>query len=249
MPDSEGMLLEDRLWWLRGRKAIIEEYLERAARHGAVSRIMDIGCGSGGSHDVLGRFGRVIGVERSEVLASRARSRGLAEVVLQQDALTLDECRDVELFTMFDVLEHIESDRLFLAELRKKAAHKHLLLVSVPACPFLYSNHDRVLHHYRRYTDRALRSALDAGGYRVLHMSYFMFFLFPLALLARLREKCMARLGRQSAAIDLGDCPALLSAPLASTLRVEAFLSRRVRFPIGLWLFALAESSDERRPT
>ena len=248
MPDAESLRIEDRLWWVRGRKAIIKEYLERATRYGALSSIMDIGCGSGGTLDVLGDFGSVIGVEPAETLARRARSRGIAEAIFQQDALQLDECRDVDLFTMFDVLEHIESDKAFLTQLRKKAAHKHLLLVSVPACPFLFNDHDRILQHHRRYTRSMLRSTLEESGYHVLHMSYFMFVLFPLALFARLKDKLMAKLGRKRTTVEIGDFPPILSVPFATTLRVEAFLSRKVRFPIGLWLFALAESNDRSQP-
>lgn len=248
MSDEEGMTIEDRSWWVRGRKAIIREYLERARRRGTLSTIMDIGCGSGGNLDVLGDFGGVIGVEPSEPLARRARSRGVAEAVFQQDALELDECRNVDLFTMFDVLEHIENDEAFLAELRKKAAQKHRLLVSVPACPFLYSDHDRMLHHYRRYTYRTLESTLDEAGYQVLQMSYFMFFLFPLVLFARMKDKFMARLGKKRTTVDVGDVPQNLTGPFAATLTLEALMSRKIRLPIGLWLFALAESGDQNKP-
>jgi hypothetical protein len=145
---------------------------------------------------------------------------------------------------MFDVLEHIENDKAFLIKLRKKASHKHLLLLSVPACQFLYSDHDRILHHYRRYTNDMLRSTLEECGYQVLHMSYFMFFLFPFALFARMRDQFMTKLGRTRTSVEVGDFPTILSVPLAIMLKVEAFLSRKIKFPIGLWLFAIAESND-----
>jgi SAM-dependent methyltransferase len=247
MPDADGIVLEDRLWWVRGRKAIILEYLKSAKRRGTISAIMDIGCGSGGNLDVLGDFARVFGVEPSETLARRAKGRGIAQVVFRQDARSLEECQKVELFTMFDVLEHIENDRSYLVGLRSKATQKHRLLVSVPACPFLYCEHDRILHHYRRYTAKTLRSTLEGSGYHVIHMSYFMFFLFPLVLFARAKDKLMSMFGHKSTSIDVGDVPAILSMPFASTLRLEALLSRKIRFPIGLWLFALAESNDGQR--
>lgn len=242
--DAESLRIEDGLWWVRGRKAIIREYLDRARRHRSISKIMDIGCGSGGTLDVLGDFGSVVGVEPSETLARRAKSRGIAKTVFQKDALELDECGDMDLFTMFDVLEHIEADAGFLTRLRAKAAHKHLLLVSVPACRFLYGDHDRILHHYRRYSGKMLRATLEQGGYEVLHMSYFMFFLFPFALLARMKDKLLSKLGRKNASVEIGYFPPFLSIPFEATLKVEASLSRSLRFPIGLWLFALAVSKD-----
>jgi SAM-dependent methyltransferase len=207
--------------------------------------IMDIGCGSGGNLETLARHGKVFGVEPSETLASRARARGVAEAILQQDARELPECREVDLFTMFDVLEHIEDDLDFLTCLRAKAAHRHQLLISVPACQFLYSDHDRILHHYRRYTRKALRSTLRAAGYRVLEMNYFLALLFPFVLLSRLKGKILAKLGRKTVTVDISDVRPLLAGPLESTLHIEAFLSRWVRFPVGLWLFALVESTAD----
>jgi len=243
MTDSESLLLEDRLWWVLGRKAIINQYIKCITKYLRMPTIVDIGCGSGGNLDILAKFGRVIGVEPSATLARRARGRGIAESIFQEDVLGLDECRNAQLFTMFDVLEHFVDDIKFLSQLNKSAS-KHTLLVSVPACRFLYSDHDRILHHYRRYNMKTLRSTLEEGGYHVLHMSYFMFFLFPLVLFSRMREKILARLGIKKTTVEIGDCPTILSVPFAATLRVEAFLARKIRFPIGLWLFAVAESSD-----
>jgi len=240
MPDAENLILEDTLWWMRGRKAIIKEYLERATQHGAISNIMDIGCGSGGNLEVLRDFGSVFGVEPSETLARRARSRGIAETIFEQDVLQRDEIRNMQLLTMFDVLEHIEDDEAFLTQLQQNAAPGHRLLVSVPAGPFLYSEHDRILHHYRRYTNKMLRSTLEKSGYQVLHSSYFMSILFPLALLARVKEKLMTGLGKKSTTVELGALPPILSIPFETTLKTEAILSRKLRFPLGLWLFALA---------
>ena len=213
-------------------------------RLGPVSTIMDVGCGSGGSLDVLAEFGRVIGVEPSETLARRARARGVAETVHQQDALQLDVCREVDLFTMFDVLEHIEDDRDFLARLRRQAGRPHRLLVSVPACPFLFSEHDRILHHHRRYSRGMLAAALTESGYEVRRMSHFLCFLFPLALLVRMKEKLRAKLGKTDNEVDVGDVPPALALPFSASLRLEAWLGERIRFPIGVWLFALAERRE-----
>ena len=241
MPDAEALQAEDALWWVIGRKAIIREYLRRASQSKTISKIMDIGCGSGGNLDVLAEFGKVVGVEPSETLARRARSRGIADAVYEQDVQELDECRNIDLFTMFDVLEHIENERDFLAQLHKNAPHEHYVLISVPACPFLFGHHDRMLHHYRRYTSKTLTSTLEESGYKVQRLSYFLFFLFPLVLVKRMKDKLVSRLSKKEPGFDYGELPPVLAVPFATALRAEALLSRAIRFPIGLWLFALAE--------
>jgi SAM-dependent methyltransferase len=242
--DEEAIRIEDSLWWVVGRMAIIARHIERAVELGPVSRIADIGCGSGGNLRLLAEYAPVIGVEPSEALARRARSRGVADAVFRESALELEECRNVDLFTMFDVLEHIDDDVGFLATLRERARPGHRLVASVPACPFLYGEHDRLLHHYRRYSARAFRAVLEGAGYRVASTDYFMFFLFPLAVASRLKDAAMSRIGRTRTTVEIGAAPWFLTPPLALSLRMEAFLSRHVRFPIGLWLFALAESPD-----
>lgn len=243
--DEECQRTEAALWWLVGRKVIIREWLKRAAACRPITEIMDIGCGSGGNLDVLSEFGSVIGVERSETLARRARSRGIAKAVFTQDARDLDNCSHVDVFTMFDVLEHIEQDAEFLSQLRKKHSHKHFLLMSVPACPSLFGDHDRILHHYRRYSARQLRHTLESGGYEVQRISYFMFFLFPFALLCRLKDKIMSSLGIKRSTVDIANLPRCLSVPFSVVLKTEGYLSRWMRFPAGLWLFVLATSKAE----
>ena len=89
----------------------------------------------------------------------------------------------------FDVLEHIDQDLNFLIKLNKITRREHTLLLSVPACPFLYGEHDRLLSHYRRYSKKVLHERLTMAGYEVVSLDYHMFFAFPPACIARLLDK------------------------------------------------------------
>ncbi|MCE0521508.1 MAG: class I SAM-dependent methyltransferase [Methylacidiphilales bacterium] len=76
--------------------------------------------------------------------------------------LAADETFDTILY--IDVLEHIEDD---LGEMR--AALGHLspggkIVVLSPAHPWLFTEFDRTLGHYRRYTARSLRACTPAGA-------------------------------------------------------------------------------------
>lgn len=68
---------------------------------------------------------------------------------------------------MMDVLEHIEDDAGFLKDIRKYQKAGTVLFITVPAFQFLFSLHDKELHHYRRYDYAGLRSVLEQAGYRV----------------------------------------------------------------------------------
>lgn len=245
MSDEQSIIVENRLWWVLGRKSIIKEHLNMIRKWGGGNSIIDIGCGSGGNLDVLANFGNVIGVEPSAALCRKAHSRGIATAIYNCDVLDVKECRNTDLFTMFDVLEHIENDIEFLSKLRLNASCNHRLLISVPAYQFLYSNHDKILHHYRRYNRSSLQFTLEESGYTLKRISYFMSFLFPFVLASRLKAKILESVLDKASGVDVGDYPSLISKPMQLSLMSEAFLSRWIKFPFGLWLFAVAE--DERK--
>ncbi len=242
--DETAKALEDPLWWNTGRKSIIRSFLKAEGK--PARKIMDIGCGSGINFDVLSEFGTVVGIDRSSRLAKRARDRGIAEHVYEEDVFNLKDMGEVDLFTLFDVLEHMEDDSGFLTKLGKSSNH-HSLLISVPACPFLFSEHDRLLHHQRRYSRAMLEEVLSKNGYQIIKMSYFMFLLFPFILLARGEEKIAAMLGRRKTTVRLGVVPGWLNSILTKVLQLETIISGPFSFPFGLWLFVLArhEGSTE----
>jgi SAM-dependent methyltransferase len=238
LSDKLSFDLEDTLWWIQGRKKIISNYLKKASHISRISKIMDIGCGSGGNLDVLAAYGNIIGIERSPTLARRARDKNIAEKIYEKDLFDLRDAMQIDLFTLFDVLEHIQDDHAFLVKLKSISSDKHLILISVPACQFLYSSHDELLHHYRRYSKKSLSSLLSANGYEIININYFMCFLFPLAILSRFKEKTTRWSGGEK--INIGKVPAWLNRLLRMIIEAEARVSDYFKFPIGLWIFALA---------
>lgn len=113
--------------------------------------------------------------------------------------------RRFDLILMLDVIEHVEDDVGFVRSIVDTClAPNGRVLVSVPAWQPLFSRHDELLRHYRRYSpaqcDRALRAAglvtADSGG------------LFHSLLLPRLatvvRERAEAALGKAEPLADTG---------------------------------------------
>lgn len=244
MAEDEAAHLEESLWWMVGRRAVLARLLDRAQAMRNLGKIVEIGCGSGGDLPVLSSYGEVVAIERSPLLAGRARARGLAREVVEADFFDLELDSGVDLYCLFDVLEHIEDDAAFIRRLEQHSDPGQLLLISVPACPWLFSRHDTLLHHHRRYTRRGLDELLDRSGFEVQFSSYFLFFAFPAVVLARLREKWLERIGRASNEVSLGAVPAWASHILTCVMRFEAWLLGYLRFPIGVWAFSLARRRD-----
>ena len=83
---------EDRHWWYRGRRKVIERVIDDL-RLPARARILDAGCGSGRNMLELARHGTVTGVELSATSVSLARERGAAVLIVTHD-MRIQEAAD-----------------------------------------------------------------------------------------------------------------------------------------------------------
>ncbi len=70
------------------------------------------------------------------------------------------------------VLEHIEQDRAALDHTHSFLEDGGKVLIEVPALPFLYSGHDEMLGHFRRYTKKMLRDIVDPNKYNIKKLWY-----------------------------------------------------------------------------
>ena len=64
-----------------------------------------------------------------------------------------------------NVLEHIDNDVDALMSIKKKMLPGALLVIYVPALPFLFSEMDAKVGHYRRYTKKELLGKVSQAGF------------------------------------------------------------------------------------
>ena len=112
------------------------------------------------------------------------------------------------------------------------AAPGALLIVTVPAYRWLWSQHDDSHHHLRRYTAPTLRARLAAAGWRPVLITYFNSLLLPpIALVRTLARRRAPRDGRTDYQLTGG----LLNRALELPMRAEAALiARGARLPAGV---------------
>jgi len=233
--------LEERHWWYRGRRRIISELMARIELPPG-AEILDAGCGSGRNMVDLARLGSVTGVEIADASLARARERNVGEVV--QGSLTELPFADgrFDAAVCLDVIEHIEDHRGALRELHRVVAPSGTLLVTVPAYQWLWSEHDVINHHKRRYTRKTLSAVAVEAGWETAWTTYFNGCLLPVAIVHR-------RLSRPTHLVDeplsdLQRTPERLNAVLEWPLRFEAALiARGWRIPAGLSLVAVLRKS------
>lgn len=72
-----------------------------------------------------------------------------------------------------NVLEHIENDASELAIVRDTLTPEGHLLIFVPALPWLYSELDKQVGHFRRYTKKNLIELVQQSGFSIVKSRYF----------------------------------------------------------------------------
>jgi SAM-dependent methyltransferase len=228
---------EDRHWWYRGRRIVLERVLADL-RLPARARILDAGCGSGRNMVEFARHGAVTGVELADASVELARERGAGEVVAGSVLEMPFEADSFDLAASLDVIEHLEDDLAALRELRRVVAPGGSLLITVPAYQWLWSGHDEVNHHFRRYTRRSLQRVAEQAGWQQVRTTYFNSLLLPAAILLRVLDRFNRKTTESS--LDLWVPPEPLNWLLERPLSLEAaMIGRGGRIPAGLSLLAV----------
>jgi SAM-dependent methyltransferase len=142
-----------------------------------------------------------------------------------------------DLIGAFDVVEHVEDDRAALASIAERLKPGGKLVLTVPAHQWMWSAHDVVNHHKRRYSKRGLRRLLEESPLKLDTIGYFNSLLFPVAIAERLSSKLR---GKDDA--DLTLPPAPLNTVLERIFAAERHLVGRLPLPPGLSLFAVASA-------
>ena len=234
--------MEESHWWFEGRRAVVRSVLQAQLRDGHARNALDVGCGTGGMLPLLADFAsHVTGLDMSSEAAAHAQEAALPGVTARVGRIPDDipTKGELDLVTAFDVVEHIDDDVAALVSFRRALQPgRGLLLVTVPAYQWLWSPHDDLNQHKRRYTKRQLRARMEAAGFEVVTISYFNTWLFPVVAAVRLARKALPRGGDGTSDFAMPADPVnrLLTRLFAS----ERHLVRRTGLPVGVSLIAAA---------
>ena len=231
--------LDELHWWYRARRDVLRELIRRRIRLPEDARLLEVGCGTGHNFQMLRDFGRLDALEvdgEAREIASRRLGHAVMDAPLPQ--LSGVPTGAYDLIAMLDVLEHIDDDRAALKALAARLRPNGRLLITVPAHPWMWSAHDEVNHHKRRYTRRTLRAVVAEAGLRIELLSWFNSLLFPLAAAARVA-------GRITGKEDSDDTlpPAPVNRLFETLFGLERYAIGRVPLPPGVSLAAIVSAS------
>jgi SAM-dependent methyltransferase len=229
--------LEDRHWWFRARRDILSDQIGRLGLPAGAS-VLEVGCGTGGNLGMLGRFGAVTGMEPDDQARGFAAEKSGVPVEsgLLPDGLPFKPGQ-FDLVAALDVIEHVDDDAGSVKALARLLKPGGFMITTVPAYAWMWSHHDELHHHKRRYGLSAYRHLFDEAGLTVRKASYFNTALFAPIALVRLIKLVLRIKGADE---DSMPGPAI-NGLFRGLFAGERLWLRGAGFPFGVSILLIAE--------
>ena len=230
---------DERHWWYRARRQVVAELIRRKVPLPKVAKLLEIGCGTGHNLPMLGEFGQVEALEVDPIARGMAEKR-LGRTVLSSPLPALEGVPDAtyDMVAALDVVEHIPDDKAALEGISRVLKPGGKLLMTVPAHQWMWSAHDVVNHHQRRYSKRDFKRLVNESPLKLESIGYLNSLLFPLAMAQRLASKLT---GNEDA--NLAPPAEPINQVLERVFALERRVIGRIPLPPGLSLFAVASAT------
>ena len=211
-------------------------------------KILNIGIATGKTSEMLAEFGEVTSVEYDAVCAEFVRKKLDIEVI-EGSILELPfEANSFDWVCAFDVVEHVEDDKKAVSEMNRVCKQKGKVCITVPAFQSLWSHHDEINQHFKRYKMNEIvnlfnlqsENSNDKNSFKIIRKTYFNSFLFiPIWLFRKLNFLIPQQFIRKGAGSDFEIYKEnrFLDSILKGIFRIEKKLfQKNISFPFGVSL-------------
>lgn len=233
-PPASASLANPTYWWYRARSELLRTVFASHLPGGA--RWLDVGSADGPS---VAWLQDVVDLTAMDVHPDGLPAGGVC------GSITELPFRDAGFggVSAFDVIEHVEDDRGAVAELMRVVAPGGVLLVTVPAYTWAWTDFDVAAGHHRRYTRGRIVRLLRSEGLVVHRSTYAFAATFPLFLVDRLTSRLGLRGAEDPAASSL---PAWVERLLVRLARLDGWWLRRGDLPFGSSVLVVAHRPADR---
>lgn len=229
--------VEERAWWFLGLHRNLIAAWRSAAPASPNMRLLDAGCGTGGLLAALGREipqARRFGIEIDHLAAATARAKSQSPVAVGSTLALPVAAAALDAVFSADVLCHrgVEPGTA-LRSIHACLRPGGMLILNLPAYPWLLSGHDRAVDNVRRFGRREVQALLGDAGYVRIRARYWNSLPFPVMLIQRITHR-----GGSS---DVALLPAPLELFFRAIVGFEAWLGDHgLSFPFGGSILATA---------
>tara|TARA_R110002095_G_scaffold106233_2_gene93054 strand:- start:252 stop:983 length:732 start_codon:yes stop_codon:yes gene_type:complete len=231
---TELIDLEENYWWHVAKRKLVTEILTN--EFPAPGLIIEGGIGSARNLLEFSRRGyEVTGFDLMEDAVAHGRSRGLHNLhvheLSQPWPVTPASAKAV---LLLDVMEHMEDPVQLLKNAAETLTDDGGIIITVPAYPMLYSDWDRKLGHFCRYTKSKFRQNAEQAGLKVKWVTHWNSFTLPAAIVCRGRDKILNR--TEDSPPRFTRVSRFTNACLKSCAQIERKLIHSTGVPFGLSL-------------
>lgn len=230
--------VEDAMWYYRALHRHVGRSLA-AVLPEAGARVLDAGCGTGGLlrrlHGARPQW-TLTGLDFSPLACELARERTGGEVVQGSVAALPFADAQFDAITSCDVVCQVTEPAQAVREFHRVLRPGSFVVLTMPACQWMYSYHDREVGNLRRYNRSEVNALLRGAGFRIVRSTYWNTLLFPLAVL---RRKILPPAAPTS---DVGLFPAPVEAGCNALMALEhAWLGAGGSLPLGNSVLTVAQ--------
>ncbi|KKQ49683.1 MAG: hypothetical protein US75_C0002G0026 [Candidatus Woesebacteria bacterium GW2011_GWC1_38_13] len=133
------------------------------------SPFLEVGCGTGELSKHLAKnkfYGKAIDSSKKAISIAKINLKDFSSIKVEKRIMSELSGKYNSIF-LWDVIEHIKNDKQTLMKAYRILNNNGYLIMHTPSNPNEWSWDDEFYGHYRRYTEKDMRSKLELAGFKV----------------------------------------------------------------------------------
>jgi SAM-dependent methyltransferase len=227
-------------WWFVARRDMLFKFFAKY-KIPKDARILDIGCAAGTFLLELKNAGytHLTALDYSADAIARVKEKGITDAYVMDGHKPEFDADSFDVLISSDSLEHLENDQLALSNWYKILKPGGIGIVLVPAYNFLWTEHDDINYHFRRYTKTDLKNKAANAGFSIQSSGYnYVLFFIPTAIVRGiLRLFSKKKKDTHEADGQILNLPAWVNKAFIIYQKMENSVCKYVSMPFGVSAF------------